>query len=213
MLPFCTITPSRGDRPELLEFCKHQLSRMTIKPDKSYFIDHKAHDDKPDLTMRVRMGVEAARADGFNTCYIIEDDDYYPPNFFENFWLDEDYDFVGSVKTLYYNIKNQTWREQYHRLRSSLFQTGFRISALDQFPWPDNETVFLDLHLWQWLTSRNGKEHFFNLKQQPQAIGIKHGMGKCLGIGHRIKMENQDQEWSWLKSHVDSEAYAFYRSL
>lgn len=204
---FATITPTRSDRPELLEFCKYQLSRMEVKPDKSYFIDYKPASEKIDLVERVKKGVELAKADGFDTVFILEDDDFYGANYFTHFnrW---DYNFWGSEQTTYYNLKSRTHTTFDHPERSSLFVTGFKISLLDTFPWIAPKNRFLDISLWDF--ARNvGKPQFVH----PGAIGIKHNMGLCAGKGHQMRGKNNDESLRWLKENTDSTAFEFYTDL
>lgn len=206
-MKFCTITPTRGDRPQFLEFCRHQLSRMHIKPDHSYFIDHAPESTDFDLVGRVRKGVEQAKADGFERVFIIEDDDHYPADYFLH--MPPDADFLGDDHTIYYHLGNRTWQEWSHPRRASLFTTGFNISALKDFQWlPDNER-FLDISLWNY--AMNTKKTVF--WRQSKAIGIKHGIGLCGGKGHIQRNKYQDQDLAWLKAHVDQDAYTFYSTL
>lgn len=203
---FCTITPTRGDRGQLLEFCKHQLSRMTVKPDKSYFIDYTPKGTDVDLVARVREGIRQAEADGFDRCFIVEDDDFYPADYF---FLMPDADFIGDDHTIYYHLYFKSWQEWAHPQRASLFTTGFKISALKDFKWiPDNER-FLDISLWNYVKNQH-KSVFW---RKSGAVGIKHGIGLCGGKGHIQRGKNQDQQMEWLKAHVDTEAYTFYSTL
>lgn len=200
-MEFCTITPSRGDRGQFLEFCKHQLSRMNTKPDKSYFIETTPTNDSCDLVKRVKLGVQLAKQDGFDLCFIVEDDDQYPKDYFDNI---PDAPFIGSETTTYYNLRNNTYQEFNHPRRSSLFTTGFKISALGGFNWPPDDYPNLDMRLW---SQRKGKF------RQTNAIGIKHGIGKLGGRGHAMTMKYSDTDLEWLKSKVDTESFTFYKSL
>lgn len=208
-MSFCTVTPSRGDRPELLEFCKHQLNRMTKKPDKSYFVDYKPTDDRKDLIARVKMGIGMARADGFDNVYIVEDDDFYAKTYFERLELNG-YDFIGSNRSLYYNISNRTYEYLHHPNHSSLYCTAFKISALTHFQWPEPQAVFLDLRLWRHAKKQNKK---FHLHHDPIGVSIKHNIGVVGGSGHRRELARKDPELEFLKANVDSEAYILYKSL
>lgn len=206
---FATITPSRGDRPHLLKFCKYQLSRMTLKPDKSYFIDHPPTDDRKDLIARVRKGVELAQADGFDKVYIIEDDDFYVPNYFER--MEFDTDFVGCNRSLYYNLSNRTYEYLHHPEHSSLFCTGFKISALRGFNWPEPQAVFLDLKLWRHAKRQNKK---ITLHHDSIGVGIKHGIGVTGGSGHRRVLKRTDPDLEFLRTQITSkDEFEFYKSL
>lgn len=205
-MSFCSITPSRGDRPQFLEFAKHQLSRMTVKPDKSYFIDYKPKSEDVDLVERIQEGIRQAQADGFNEVYILEDDDAYLPSHFEKMQLGNA-DFIGEEKTTYYNLRNKTWQTMNHPGRSSLFITGFKISALKDFNWPNRTERFLDISLWSY--AKKKKRKFV----ETGAIGIKHSIGLCGGRGHQMQMKNIDSEMEWLKANTTQDAYTFYKAL
>lgn len=206
---FATITPDRGDRPELMAFCKHQISRLTTKPDKSYFIDYPPKDDRKDLIARVQKGIELAKSDGFDKVFIIESDDFYPTNYFEKMELDG-YEFIGSNRSLYYHIGNLSYEYFHHPNHSSLFCTGFKISALQNFQWPEAQAVFLDLRLWRHAKRQNKK---MKLLVDPIGVSIKHGIGVTGGSGHRRLMKNTDHNFDFLKSKVDKEALEFYVNI
>lgn len=208
-MSFCTITPTRNDRPQLLEFCKHQLSRMTIKPDKSYFIDYVPTDERKDLIPRVQKGIELAKADGFDQVFIIEDDDAYPKDYFEKMQLNG-VDFIGANRSLYYHIGNRTYEYFHHPNHSSLFCTGFKISALEGFQWPESQAIFLDLRLWRHAKRQYKKTKLF---LDPIGVSIKHGIGVTGGSGHRRVLKHSDPSLEFLKGKVDSESFEFYKSI
>jgi hypothetical protein len=207
-MKFCTITPTRGDRPQFLEFCKHQLSRMKVKPDHSYFIDFPPASSFPDLTPRVKEGLRQAKLDGFEYAFIVEDDDYYSPDYFERMDING-HDFIGGLRTTYYNIKTKRYQHLHHDGRSSLFTTGFKISALDKFPWDKikDTDVRLDIHLWEH-ARRSPRKYATS-----GAVGIKHGTGLCAGGGHFKEFKIADPDMAWLSQNVDSEALIFYKTV
>lgn len=182
---------------------------MSVKPDKSYFIDYKPLSEKIDLVERVRSGVNQAKADGFKYAFIIEDDDFYPADYFGRFDIGE-HTYYGSQETFYYNLKNRTYSEFHHNNRSSLFITGFKISELDNFTWTAPKNRFLDISLWEHSASSKGIRQFIS---NTGAIGIKHNIGLCAGKGHVNRGANTDDSLEKLKSLVDSEAFDFYSDL
>lgn len=207
---FCTITPNRGgERASLLEHCVRQLQRMGCQMN-SYIINHPAKSSACDLVPRVKEGIELARRDGFEYVFIVESDDYYPSDYFQHF--SPGYDFYGFDTTVYYNIKNRTFSGvDHHRGRASLFCTGFRIAALDTFNWPSDDYVFLDIKLWEYANARRKKIQLLSIPNP--CLGIKHGIGKVGGNGHRGQQRNQDRDLSYLKKHVDAESFEFYHNL
>jgi hypothetical protein len=184
-----------------------QLDRMTLKPDAFFHINHEPESLKFDLVERVRAGVSKAIVHGVDLCFILENDDYVTPDYFERFGNMKE-DFFGQSNSWYYNLRNRTFKNFNHPGRASLFTTGFRISALDRFTWPEN-TPFLDIKLWQYANTYNKKCKFV----ETGAIGIKTGIGLCGGKGHRMIFENTDPELKWLKSRVDKESFEFYTKL
>lgn len=207
---YCTITPDRGDRPMFFEFCVSQLTKVNSKPPmNAYLVNDKPTTQDFDLVPRIRAGVEAARKDGFKYAYCFESDDYYPADYFQRM-ATEDYDFIGYQDTVYYHLKSKTYGTFKHPHRSSLFTTAFKISALDGYVWPPDNYVFLDVHLWKWANEKKKKIKL--LKNNP-CLGIKHGVGKTGGKGHRMTFANKDKNLSFLRSRVDDEAFEFYTKL
>lgn len=206
---FCTITPTRGDRPEFDEFCRWQLSRMRVKPDQSYFIDYKPKSTLKDLIERIQTGIKLARYDGFDRVYIIENDDWYSDNYFNGHEYHPG-NFVGFSETIYYNIFTRRWKKTEHK-HSSLFCTGFDISALDSFLWPPKNEPFLDVSLWNY--ARHKERTLKRLSDMPECIGIKHGIGLCGGKGHKMNLANSDKDTEWLKDRIDSTSFDFYKMI
>lgn len=211
---YCTITPDRGDRGELFEFCIKQLTKINGGyPKNAYIMNERPVSAEIDLVPRVRKGIELAKKDGFEFVFIIESDDYYIKDYFNSFGDLHGVDFVGYNDTVYYNIRTRSYETLTHPGRSSLFCTGFRIDALDRFDWgriKDNDK-FLDVKLWEYCM-RYGKSH--RLLTDNPCLGIKgHGIGKVAGKGHVKPLPNHDKDLSFLKSRVDEEAFMFYSKL
>lgn len=208
-MKFAVIIPDRNDRPEFTANCFRQLDRMTLKPDVVIHVNDPVWKQGYDLIDRIHMGAGRALEAGIDPCFIIENDDYYPADYFERSvpYL-HDYHFVGQEYSDYYNLKNQTHNRFIHPHRASLFTTGFKISALNNFEWPDNSKPFLDIPLWHY--ARHKKRKFIDTG----AIGLKHGLGLCGGKGHKMNWpKNYDLDMNWLKKAVDKESFEFYRSL
>lgn len=207
-MKFCAIIPDRGDRAELTENCFRQLERMTLKPDSIGHINYDPLDSGFDLVERIKTGVNKCQELGYDLCFIIENDDFYPAEYFEGFApYFEKYDFFGQEHSDYYNLRNLTHNRFDHQYRSSLFTTGFKISALNNFEWPDPSKPFLDIDLWKY--ARHKRRIFV----ETGAIGIKHGLGLCGGKGHKFNMRNRDPEMKWLAERVDQESLEFYKSM
>lgn len=206
-MSFCTITPSRGgERKEFFEFCVKQLVRLTGGKNNYLMNDHPINNEV-DLVPRIRQGIASAKEDGFTHVFIVEDDDSYKVEYFQN---DLNFDFFGYSDSTYYHLKNKSYQKFSHPKRSSLFTTAFKISALDKFKWPANNHVFLDISLWEFATKNRFKVRL--LKENP-CLGIKHGIGLTGGKGHRMNFRNKDNDLKFLRSRTDEESFEFYTDL
>lgn len=215
-MDFCVIIPDRGDRKEFTDHCIFQIKRQTIQPVEVFHIDYKPRSNDVDIIERIRHGIFLAKKQCFDYAYIIENDDYYPDNYFESMSF-KGSDFVGINSTIYYNIHYGLYRKIYHPLRSSLFCTGFKISGLKDFTWPEDNTVYLDKALWHFAWHRKTKPNRWILySPENMPIGIKHGIGKCGGIYHTTglgKYNNQDNDFKWLSQNIRPESLEFYKRI
>jgi len=226
---YCTITPDRGDRPALLENCRRQVEMINIISKCSWYqwpLNFILENNPPvskecDIVPRVRHAVARARREGFTWAFIIENDDFYPSNYISNLFKGEsfgqlpeweNYDFIGYQNTFYYNIKTRRYQRMEHETHSSLFCTGFRLSALDDFQWPPDDNPFLDIALWK---HAKQKHRWKLLREENPCVGIKgHGMGKMGGKGHRLELNRADPEMKWFRAKLnDEKAFEFYKSI
>ena|SRR5690606_10779692 len=209
-MTFCAITPTRGDRPELLQHCKNQVQRMTLKPDEHIIVDFPPTSPDKDLLARLRIGIALAKEHEHEFAFVIEDDDSYPADYFQRMY-DAAFDFIGDDRTMYYSLRDNGYNTEHHKDRASLFTTGFRISALDGFDWnrlaPNK--VFIDIALWDYARRKRLKRKFID----SGAVGIKHGIGLTGGIGHRQRYRTFDTNWRVLASKVDEKSLEFYKAM
>ncbi|HEY3385381.1 MAG TPA: hypothetical protein VGK46_02660 [Saprospiraceae bacterium] len=206
---FATITPHRGgERNEFFKFCMEQLVNISGGLN-SYLMNERPTSNEPDLIPRIKKGIDLAKRDGYKAVYIVEDDDYYPKDYFQTLDIGE-YDFVGFSSTTYYNLRNRTYATFTHPGRSSLFTTAFKISAMDKFVWPPDNKVFLDISLWDYAKKAKKK---VKLYEENPCLGIKHSVGLCGGKGHRMKMKNYDRDLKFLRSRVSDDAFEFYSKI
>lgn len=205
MQKFCAITPTRGDRPQFLEHCKMQMQKQSVQPGDHFIIDYPPKSDAFDLVERYQIGIAKAMSEGYDIVYFIEDDDYYPDDYFERMYIGKN-DIVGIPYTWYYHLDTRSYIRMSHPERSSLFCTAIRISQFQDFDWPDKLTIFLDIELWKHLSL----QRFELLFHFP--IGIKHSIGLRAGNGHNQKFPftASDPDCFWLKHHVRPESFEFY---
>lgn len=205
---YCSITPNRGgERNTLLQFCCEQIKDMGINA--SYIMNDPPKSNKPDLIPRVKSGIELAKRDGFEWVFIIESDDAYPADYAQRYipFMDS-FDFIGDPWTTYYRLDTRRWETEHHHGRASLFTTAFRISALDDFRWPADDYVFLDIPLWK--HARKYRRKFV----KSGAVGIKgHGQGIVGGKGHRQKLRHEDILLNDFKQMVSPKHLEFYQGL
>jgi len=205
------IIPTRGDRPEFMAQALKLLERQTLQPSHVEIVTDVPVNQKKDITRRYRLGCERAFAKGMDVVIFIEDDDYYDSDYIrlmmEAWNAAGKPDVFGIGETTYYHLGLRNRNHQKHIDRASAFCT--MISKLPTFP--RDEESFTDIHIWK--NSTNKKTCLF---PKPIAIGIKHGIGLCGGIGHSKAMSgyrNPDPDLSWLRANVDPESFAFYESI
>lgn len=205
------ILPDHGGRDELIKFAFKQIVSQTVKVHQIYHIDpyfHLKPNGSIDLIARLKMAYEMAKNDHVDFLLVWEDD-FYPNDYIQRFVPYLNFDFVGQDYTYYYQLKQRAWARFDHRYRSSLFTTGFKVSALNNWDWsalrPD--LAMVDIKLWEYAKRRT--KAFIDTG----AIGIKHGIGLCGGKGHLITMHNKDSEMLWLKDKVSEDAFEFYQEL
>lgn len=198
MNKFAVIIPDRGDRPEFLQHCKNQIEALVLKPHHCFIVNYAPQSDDFDLVPRIKVGIEHCKSLGIDLVFIIENDDFYPPDYFVKFQPHfEHHEFFGDEFTTYYNLKNKTHNTWHHPGRSSLFTTGFKISALNDFKWPADNELFLDIKLWRY--AKNFRRKFV----KTGAIGMKHGVGKTGGKGHFMRYKKVDIDLKFLKARCN----------
>lgn len=203
------IIPTRGDRTILLNHCIYQLKRQTVKPDHVILVDYRPVSNDYDIVTRIRKGYEEASKKS-DIVFIVEDDDYYPATYIEsviNLFGHNMPDLVGIDSSIYYHVKHRRFTTHNHPGRSSLFCTVLKAGL--EINWPADNYRFLDMHIWKDDSLSKG---FYEPKVMP--IGIKHGIGKTGGNGHKgIGLKNSDKEMKWIRDRVSKDSYELYRKL
>lgn len=208
-MKIAVLIPDRGDRPEFLKNCKRMIQDQTIKPNIVKVINYKPLSDKCDITQRYRIGYDELRNCGIDCILLIENDDYYAPNYIETMvdkWVELGKpEIIGTNYTIYYHINERAHFTMNHSRRASAMNTLLK-PDLD-FPWCVDHEPYTDLHLWKTLkgmTFDPGKII---------SIGIKHGVGMCGGRNHIDYLHryiNKDHNSEFLKQHMDSKSFNFY---
>lgn len=212
-MKIAVITPTRGDRPNLLQQCKKYVAEQTLQPFKHYIIDYTPKSEACDLIPRIKEGLKQAKADGCDYIFIFEDDDFYHPEYIE-LYINKglyDFDFIGVNSTFYYHLKTQQFVSIFHGNRASLFNTAFSIKAIDKFKWPNDDFANLDFELWKYAATKISNAFFLDPILN---IGIKHGIGKTGGSAHNENFEYQQKDKNFeLLAYHTGKHFNFYKNL
>ncbi len=208
MEPFTIITPT-GDRPETFALCCQYMIRQTVLPAEWIIIDdgvlNKQHvppfptetkvtylrryrkQSDPVHTLPAQM-IVAVQYVNTNRILIVEDDDWYRPDYCER--MMEMFDehptaqLIGQGQAVYYHIPLRKCFQMVNADRASFCQTGFRSSLIPQVhkACQREDDPFIDMRLW-----KGTKDKFLLLNKPPMCVGIKGMPGRiCMRtIGHR----------------------------
>lgn len=138
---------------------------------------------------------------------IIEDDDYYAPDYIE-FALAQlaGVDLAGETRARYYNIATRRWRHLSNTTHSSLASTVMQGAAIDAFAKAcKSGDKFIDIRLWASVRRKR-------LYEGGRVVGIKGMPGRGgIGIGHREDFGTRDVNDEVLK-HWLGDGVRFYGS-
>lgn len=207
---FAVIIPTRGDRPQLFENCLELIRRQTVMPTFIYVEDWKPKSNDCDITLRYKTGYSRIKKEEVDVIFLIEDDDYYAPDYFEYMltkWVEHGKpDIFGTNYTIYYHLKLQAYFTMHHEDRASAMNTMIKPGLV--FDWCPDEEPYTDLHLW-----RVCKGHVFHPTRHI-SLGIKHGIGMSGGHGHTTRLHRFDTpDNGFLQANVDDITFKFYTQL
>lgn len=223
------ITPT-GGRPEAFSLCEKYMARQTVAFDQWIVIDdypeatsctmgQEIYRPEPlwapgDMTLprNVLLGLWGAKSD---YVFIIEDDDWYAPNYLEKYltWFAQGYDMVGEGYAKYYNVRNFRFMGHSNKNHASLCQTAFTRNAVKQAINVTERKLnekFLDIELWG--RARNAR---VCLTDKPLCVGIKGMSGRPgAGYGHSDTIGQPDrQPFTKLVQWIGEEDTAPYREI
>jgi len=166
----------------------------------------------PDLAERWTYAMQQVKKMKADKVVIIEDDDWYHESYLSIVSKNLDlYDVVGADYSLYYHVKKRAAKNLIHKGRSSLYMTSFKSKVLDTFKVTNTKHVFIDLDLWKHV-KKEGYSMQFPLMVS-HAIGIKHNIGKCGGIGHTMNgWDFQDPDLNYLEKLIGNDV-EFYKTI
>lgn len=226
-MKIAVLIPTRNDRQKLEANCLRMIQNQTLKPDiielvndepLNFNADGYLEPEKKvcDITWRYRTGYDRLRNKGIDCILLMENDDWYAPDYIEKMvskWIENGKpDLSGTNYTIYYHLKMRAYFQMNHTRRSSAMSTLIKPDL--NFPWCVDHEPYTDMWLWE-------------LKQLTKVVfdpgkyiclGMKHGEGFCGGRSHVDKLERyrdpkrsfQDDDFSFLKKHLDPQSFDFY---
>ncbi len=211
-MKIAVLIPTRGNRPELLENCLRMIRNQTVQPDHIELVIDTPLNVNCDITWRYRTGYERLRNKGFDIIFLIEDDDFYSPDYIETMleaWKSAyKPDIFGTSYTIYYHLKLYAWLTMHHLVRSSAMSTILKPDL--KFDWPPDNEPFTDMHLWMTLVGCvfKPKKHI--------CLGMKHGTTITGGNSHVDRLDryiNKDVDKALLLNVMDTESFNFYTNF
>ncbi len=213
-MKIAVVTPNHDPKRSMfLDRLRMYMSRQTMQPD-IWEIVNEPTLFKPDLTYRVRVGIDRAIDKGADVILIMEDDDWYDSQYIEfmvNGWKHSGKPPIfGIGYTLYVNVMHgKKWFSQ-HKGRASLMSTLVTADAIVRFTYPSDQHIWLDIDLWK--SIRGGKTIE---PTKLYSVGIKHGIGLCGGVGHNkaFSKYESDPQYKELKRHLKEDAQWYLTEL
>ena len=200
-----TLLTATGMRPEAWAICEKLMMRQTYQGAVHWIIVDDGEQPQPITFFRkgwvlsfirpMPRWEEGQNTQARNLCAglervgedakvaIIEDDDFYAPEYLEDVarWLDSA-DLVGESRARYFNVATGVGKQIANTQHSSLCSTAVKgpaIQALKDSVLRNNK--FIDIDLWKKYTGRTF------LSQTQHVVGIKGLPGRSgIGMGHRL---------------------------
>lgn len=199
-----TLITTTGGRPGALALCEGWITRAGFsEPCQWIVIDDGEPAAPPNIGTTVirprpawepgqntqsRNLLAALPAIEYDKVLIVEDDDYYPEDYFATqSTLLGAFSLVGEGYTRYYNLKNREWFESFPRSHCSLCQTAFRAELLPIFKSAvESNEKFIDIKFWELARKDRALRGKAKRLKGGSVIGIKGLPGRPgIGAGHR----------------------------
>ena len=197
------ITPT-GDRPLAFALCQQWMKNQTRPPDQWLVVDDgkvpmipswgmqyvrrepQPEDPKHTLALNLRAALPLIQGDNV---VIIEDDEYYAPDYIKEMsrQLDE-HRVVGIMRAKYYHIVSGGYMQIANTAHASLAETGFKKSFIPTVKelLEASSNPFLDTRLWQKAGSLG---YLFVDAKKPLYLGMKGLPGRAgIGAGHKTTL-------------------------
>jgi hypothetical protein len=163
------------------------------------------------LNAGMRVLTDNFKKKDISAVFIIEDDDWYRPNYLEKM-VDhlKGYDIAGEKNCIYYNVQYRRYVRHDNIFHSSLFQTAFVWDEIPRFSRIcDNPskvaTFYIDVQMWH----EGKRKNLFN--DGNLGVGIKGMPGRLgIGAGHSkwLAMYN-DPDLNYLRSIIGDDAQLY----
>ncbi len=204
------IIPTRKDRPGFFENCIRMLGNQTLTYTSWAFMDYEPLSNEKDITQRYRKGYELLSSHPIDVIALIEDDDYYAPDYLETMVREWDAcgrpDIFGTNYTIYYHLKLKKYFTMHHPERASAMNTLIKRDLNIKWP-PDNEP-YTDMALWSQLKGQTFKP------SKHISVGIKHNIGLTGGRNHNDRLHRYKlDDNGFLESTLDRESFDFYSNV
>jgi glycosyltransferase involved in cell wall biosynthesis len=235
------ITPT-GGRKIAFALCEEWMKRQTLQPDEWIVVDDFEKPTKCKMGQKVirrqpfwqpgqmtlqRNLLEALKVVTGDIILIVEDDDWYSPNYIENMAkkfetlsqgtpISNSSFIIGEGHTVYYQIRNYTHKYHDNLSHSSLFQTGFTkdlIPKINDLLIKHIDQMYFDMHLWKDIKDCN---KCIFLTKSPWSIGIKALVGqRSVGTyGHFQSLPHLDEKYcNFLQKMMPKEDAHIYMRL
>jgi hypothetical protein len=223
------ITPT-GDRPLAMSLCERWMTNQTVKPDQWLVIDDGpvpivpsvpmeyvrrepcAGDPKHTLAINLLQAIPLIKGDKI---LIIEDDEYYAPNYIEEMAKHLDGSKIaGITQNRYYHLPTGGYYMMHNKGHASLAQTAFTSAFIPTFRGAVEASMFVDfLDIRMWRMAKQSLNHSFKFggralttrsrvgqlqkseltlfsdADRPLYVGIKGLPGRAgIGMGHNPGM-------------------------
>jgi len=212
------VIPTRGDRPDFVDFAVRQMESQTMKVDQFEIVDHPAESKEVDLASRFRIGIERCFSADADVVFFIEDDDFYKLNYIEammTLWAGARMPVLfGLDITSYYHLGIRMVGCVCHPGRASMYSSMVS-KDFDLTAWPKDPERFVDIEIWKKTPGAVAVSpgQFINM-------GIKHGHGMCGGGMHDPKRfqrmfrntKQEDENLDYLKEFTGP-GFWFYKAI
>jgi hypothetical protein len=228
--PVITLITPTGDRPEAFALCEYWMSRQTCKEEIQWivvddgkvptcvtsgqeYVRRKKTSKDPAHTLAENLKLAIPMIKG-SKILIIEDDDYYSPEYVETMskWLDLD-DLVGEKGAKYYFLKDRSYRFWKEHSHASLCRTGFSSRVIPHLVGTLKHMKFgdwrIDLSLWSNYKGRK-KARECSSSGKALCVGIKQMPGRT-GITHVSQYSTADNDLSILREWTGGDFHAYSR--